>query len=358
MSAPTPSRRRFLQYLAAVAAAGRLPGGLAFAAHTGRRVRVAALQMTPKLGDVEANLVQAERLIDEAIRQGAEWIQLPEMFTTAAAFHDTMITAIRPIDGAPAQLLRDKALRHRVSIGGSFLAQDGDRVHNSFLLFMADGSSHRHDKDQPTYWETCYYQDGADDGVLRTAAGNVGVALCWEMIRSRTAHRLSGNIQLLLAGSTWWTLPDEAGADHPYRQTNLEMLQQAPPTLARLLGVPVIHGSHAGAFSGFDSPELPDVPYDSLYLGETMICDAGGAVLARRSLDQGAGVVVAELEIPETPTPTERVPDRFWLPEQMPEEWKDAWTRWMPRGTDYYRTVTLPYLRTGELEDYVPPYLR
>ena len=55
--------------------------------------------MTPRLGDVEANLAQAAQLIDEAIRHGAEWIMLPEMFTSAAAFHGDMITAVRPIDG-------------------------------------------------------------------------------------------------------------------------------------------------------------------------------------------------------------------------------------------------------------------
>jgi len=356
MTALKISRRRFVECLVAGLAAG-LPGVPA-ALTPVRRIRAAAIQMTPKLGDVEANLAQTEQLIDEAIRRGAEWILLPEMFTTAAAFHESMVPAVRPLDGAPAELLHNKATRHQVTVGGSFLARDGNKVHNSFLLFLPDGSRYRHDKDQPTYWETCYYEDGSDEGVLHTAAGDIGVALCWEMIRSRTARRLLGKIQVLLTGSTWWTLPDEADANHPYRETNLEMLQQAPPTLARLLGVPVIHASHAGPFSGFDSPELPDVPYDSMYLGETMICDAQGNKLDRLSMEQGAGLVLAEVDLPEVPNPLAPISDRFWLPEQMPDEWKEAWTRWLPRGEDYYRTVTLPYLRTSELEEYVPPYLR
>ncbi len=349
-------RRRFLQLFAAGMALGI--AGPALAAVSSRRIRAAAAQMVPRLGDVAANLAQAEQLIEEAVRRGAEWILLPEMFTSGAAFHESMVSAIRPLEGAPAQLMQNRAKRHGVTIGGSFLAQQGEAVHNSFLLCLPDGSSHRHDKDQPTYWESCYYEDGADDGVLDTPLGKVGVALCWEMIRSRTARRLKDKVELLLAGSTWWTLPDEAPADHPYRKANLDMLQQAPVSLARMLGVPVIHASHAGPFSGFDSPELPDVPYDSSYLGESMICDAQGNPLARRSLQAGAGLVVAEIELPETPQPSLTIPDRFWLPEQMPQPWKEAWTRWLPRGEDYYRTVTLPYLESGELEEYVPPYLR
>ena len=323
-----------------------------------RTLRVAAVQMAPKLTDVEANLSQAEQLIKEAVKKGAQWIALPEMFTTAVAFHEGMLSAIRPIDGAPAEMLRVQSKRHNVIVGGSFLAQDENGVYNSFLLFFPDGSSYRHDKDQPTYWETCYYQGGNDDGVLNTPAGDIGVALCWEMIRSRTARRLKGKVEMVLAGSAWWTLPNEADPDHPYRQVNKDMLQQAPATLSRMLGVPVVHGAHAGSFSGFDSPELPDVAYDSAYLGNAMICDARGTILAQRKMEQGAGVVLADIDVANAPASGEPIPDRFWLPEQMPQEWKDAWTRWFPRGEDYYRTVTLPYLASGELEEYIPPYLR
>jgi len=314
--------------------------------------------MVPKLADVEANISQAEQLIKEAVNKGAQWIVLPEMFTTAAAFHEDMLRAIRPIDGAPAQFLRDQSKRYSVTVGGSFLAQDENRVFNSFLLYFPDGSSYRHDKDHPTYWERCYYEGGNDDGVLKTPAGDIGVALCWELIRSQTARRLKGKVEMVLAGSTWWTLRNEADPDHPYRQVNKDMLQQAPAALSRMLGVPVVHGAHAGSFSGFDSPELPDIVYDSAYLGTAMICDARGAILAQRHMEQGAGVVLADIDVGDKPVSSEPIPDRFWLPDQMPEEWKDAWTRWFPRGEDYYQTITLPYLASGKLNEYIPSYMR
>ena len=125
-----------------------------------------------------------------------------------------------------------------------------------------------------------------------------------------------------------------------------------------MLGVPVVHASHAGRFQGFESPELPDVPYESRYLGETMITDSAGNQLARLGLEDGPGVITADISVSADPKPTEAIPDRFWIPEEMPRAWKDAWDRWFPRGEDYYRTVTLPYLETGEIEEYVPPYLR
>jgi len=358
MAGAAITRRRFNQWLAAglLAAAGRAPGSAG--GTTPMRLRVAAIQMAPVLGDADANLAQVEGLIREALGQGAQWIVLPEMFTSAAAFHPDMLGAIQPLEGPALGLLQRLSRVGDAVIGGSFLARRDGQVYNTFVLVFPDGHVERHDKDQPTYWENCYYRGGDDDGVLATPVGPVGSVLCWEFIRSQTARRLLGRVRLVMAGSCWWTLPDDAPADSPYRAANLQMLQEAPVHMARMLGVPVVHGSHAGRFAGFFSPELPDVPYDSTYLGETMIVAADGRVLARLPLSAGAGVVTAEIVLPGDPEPGETIPEGFWMPAQMPPDWQDAWQRWFDKGDDYYRTVTLPYLQTGEINEYVPPYMR
>ena len=36
----------------------------------------------------------------------------------------------------------------------------------------------------------------------------------------------------------------------------------------------------------------------------------------------------------------------------MPQPWKDSWERWFEPGGLYY--VTVPYLETGALNEYVP----
>src|SRR5688572_31714653 len=61
-------------------------GAAAFTAAAQKRVRVAAIQLHPKLADVSANLVRSEQLIREAISRQAEWIVLPEFFTSGLAF--------------------------------------------------------------------------------------------------------------------------------------------------------------------------------------------------------------------------------------------------------------------------------
>jgi hypothetical protein len=78
------------------------------------------------------------------------------------------------------------------------------------------------------------------------------------------------------------------------------------------------------------------------------IVAADGEILARRPPKDGAGIVMADLSIAEPPNPSEALPERFWLPEDMPQPWQDTWEHWFPRGEDDYRTVTLPYLETGQ----------
>jgi predicted amidohydrolase len=350
-------RRRFNAWLAAGLATGLYPGMAQSQQTKAQTLKVAALQMAPKLGDARANMEQAEQLIRDAQKMGAQWIMLPEMFTTAAAFHPDMLTAIQPVDGAPAQMMRRLARQGNNTIGGSFLASRNGEVYNSFVLVFPDGQIVRHDKDQPTYWENCYYRGGEDDGVLATPVGNIGSVLCWEFIRSRTMRRLRGKIRLVLGGSCWWTLSDDVDADHPFRSANLNMLQQAPVLCARMLGVPVIHASHAGPFNGFFSPDLADLTYDSAYLGETMIVDADGQILARRSARQGAGIVVSDIVIPQQAAPSLEIPEAFWTPPEMPEPWKESWQRWLTSGAYYYDTVTKPYVQTGELKEFIPAYM-
>ncbi|MFN2310105.1 MAG: carbon-nitrogen hydrolase family protein [Gammaproteobacteria bacterium] len=322
------------------------------------RLHVAAIQMVPKLGDAQANVNQAEALVRKALGLGARWIVLPEMFTSGAAFHPDMLNAIQPFEGTPLQLLKDLSREGNAVIGGSFLAKRGQQVFNTFVLVFPDGSVVTHDKDSPTYWENCYYRGGTDDGVMSTPIGPVGSVLCWEFIRSRTARRLANKVKMVVGGSCWWTLPDDADSDNPRRAVNLKMLQDAPVRMARMLGVPVIHGSHSGRFEGFFSPELSDVPYNSAYLGETMIVDADGRVLVRRAQDAGEGVVTAEVVLSSKPVPSEPIPETFWIPKEMPDDWKEAWERWFDAGADYYEMVTAPFIKTGVINEYTPKYLR
>ncbi|MEJ5186241.1 MAG: carbon-nitrogen hydrolase family protein, partial [Candidatus Geothermincolales bacterium] len=273
----------------------------------------------------------------EALRQGCEMVILPEFFPTAVAFHPSLLKTSMPLEGPALQLMREEAVKHGGYVGGSFIASTGGDNRNVFVLVFPDGRYATHAKDQPTMWENCYYQGGDDDGILDTPLGPVGVALCWELVRTRTVKRLRGKIDLLVGGSCWWTVPDRAiplPGKRRAHEENLEVMRETPVRMARLLGVPVVHAAHAGEFAA-RMPLVPFLPYRSYYLGDTMIVDWNGRVLAHLTRDDGEGIASAELE-PGRREPREEVPAGFWIPRLHPLI-KLAWYYQNAHGKAYYR---------------------
>jgi predicted amidohydrolase len=306
-------------------------------------IKVAAVQMRAQVGAVERNLASAEALVSEAFRRGAQWVILPEFFPSAMAFTPAMLSAWQPLEGPPLQLMRRLARKHDGVVGGSFIAKSGHDCFNSFMLVFPDGRYFRHDKDLPTMWENCYYIGGSDDGVLATPAGPVGVAMCWELIRTQTARRLLGKVGLVVGGSCWWDLRLPVPPKYAAEQARLiDLLRQAPAHLARMLGVPVVHASHAGDFDGL-TPGNDSMPYASRYLGETQITDGYGKVLAHMTYEDGEGVIIADITPGQVAGDLEPIPDNFWTHE-LPSGATKAWEYLNPLGRQYYATTVRPLL--------------
>jgi predicted amidohydrolase len=306
-------------------------------------IRVAAVQMVAELANVNANLAKAERLVRKAFEGGANWVVLPEFFSSGMAFHPEIASATRAIDGPPSELLRDLARQGNGTVGGSFLAWRDGQIYNSFVLALPDGSTRRHDKDYPTFWENCYYTGGNDDGVLTTPQAKVGVALCWEFIRSRTAVRLKGKVDVVVGGSGWWASKDSVPPNDPAQKLNLEIMKATPSRFAKMVGVPVVHAAHAGNFVGQSWPDQGDT-YSSHYLGEAQIVDAKGRILARMSREEGEGIITADISFGSIADEAQTIPDRYWIAE-FPEAIYQRWQSDLKTGREYYLSTTLPSVK-------------
>jgi len=337
-SAMKVSRRTALKSLAVAGA-----GAAVRAAQ--RPVRVAAIQLHPKLADVSANLETAERLVREAIGARAEWIVLPEFFTSGLAYERVHLPeSPRPLDGAPMQMLKRLAKDGGACVGGAFLARSGRDVFNTFVLALPSGEVFTHDKDFPTTaMESSLYAGGEDDefvkeiekkgvttehdivaarheniksGVFRLPGGtSVGAAMCWEQVRYRTARRMRGQVDLMLTASGW----PAGGADPKIRET--------PRRLARLVGAPVVHASVVGPIESANGPDGAG-SRTLQFSGESQIVDGNGTSIAIRHFAQGEGVLVGEIT-PGRVMPTEAIPDgTFWTPDGP----GDASTFWQTSG--------------------------
>jgi predicted amidohydrolase len=367
------SRRELLRTAAGVGTVA-LGGGVR-AQDATRRVRVAAVQMHAVLGEVAVNLENAEHWVRLALREGAQWIVLPEFFTTAIALHPTkLVNAYRTLEGVPMQLLKTLAAEGRAHVAGSFLARSGADVFNTFVLASPTGHVYTHDKDFPTTnIEASVYAGGEDDEFVRELARRgvtceppmpippraqnvksgvftlpdgvgAGAALCWEQCRYRTARRLTGHVDLILAASGWpFVAPNESisrGTPAP-GQDALSAgagIREAPRRLARLVGAPVIHASLVG-----DVWNTPANGNATLlrFSGESQIADASGRTLARRSYAEGEGLVIADIEIGRV-APSESIPDdQSWTPEVSAQA-QTGWATSGAAGRSVYINTTRP----------------
>ncbi len=301
-------------------------------------MRVAAIQLQSIIGNIDANLAACEQLADMAANEGAEWIILPEFFTTGVGFLPELAHCSLPPDGPASALLFSLAKRHQAVVGGSFLCLDVDRqVRNAFFLATANGIVGRHDKDIPTMWENCFYIGGTDDGLIKVGSLTAGVALCLEFNRTRTVKRLRGKADLVVGGSFTWGAP-KGMPFHRYHQTSIERYSDWVPAFAKLVGCPVVEATHCGRIC-CKTPLLP-MPYVTELGGGAIICDAEGNVAARRSKGDGAGVVVADIEVGRVNT-TVPIPAGFWVQELDPLS-KLGWHVQGWHGRRWYRRHVAP----------------
>lgn len=285
--------------------------------------KVAAIQLQGRPGDFESNLSVAQQLAESAFDAGAMIVALPEFFPSPVYYDAPFQSHALDAKANPAlAMMQELARRYRGFIGGSMIVHRESGCFNSYYFVQPDGRFFTHDKDLPTMWENCFYDPGQDDGLMETAVGGVGAAVCWELIRTQTIKRLRGRIGLAMTGNHWWTVPSNwplltpllSGVD----RLNRGFAEQAPVEFARHLGVPVLHAAQCGRFRSrfLLSPGIRlSVAHESEFVGATQIVAANGAVVASRNTREGPGIVMGEIQIGAITPAVALDESRYWIPE-------------------------------------------
>jgi nitrilase len=164
-------------------------------------VRVAALQATPVILDLEASLAKAERLLADAAADGVGLAVLPETFLSlypsnawahqAATFGGSDELWERfwgssvEVPGPAVDRLVAACRRHGIHCAIGVNEREQERpgtVYNALLLIGPGGLIAKHRKLMPTHHEKLFHGIGQGDdlGVAETPIGRVGGLICWE----------------------------------------------------------------------------------------------------------------------------------------------------------------------------------
>src|SRR6267378_6530639 len=167
---------------------------------TEQTLRVATVQAAPAFLDMQAGVVKAIRLIEEAAANGARLVAFPECWIPGypwwiwlgspawgmqfvRRYHENSMIA----GGPECQALQAAAREHEIFVVMGYSERDGGSLYIAQLLMDQDGAlvaARR--KLKATHVERTVYGegDGSDIRVHNTALGRVGALCCWEHLRS------------------------------------------------------------------------------------------------------------------------------------------------------------------------------
>ncbi len=154
-----------------------------------REVRLAATQMTCDW-DREKNVANAVDLVRESAGQGAQIIQIQELFETpyfCADQKEELFSLAHPVEEHPLlERMSKLAAELEVVLPVSFFERANGAYFNALAIIDADGShlgTYRksHIPDGPGYQEKYYFNPG-DTGFLawKTRYATIGTAICWD----------------------------------------------------------------------------------------------------------------------------------------------------------------------------------
>ena len=164
-------------------------------------MRIAAIQATPVILDLEGSVDKAVGLLGEAREAGAQLAVLPEAFlsiypsnswaSAGARFSgfdqlwERMWQSSVDVPGPEVDRLVEACRKHDLVCAIGVNERESERpgtLYNSVLLLGPSGVLWKHRKLMPTHQERLFHGIGAGDdlAVTETVVGRVGGLICWE----------------------------------------------------------------------------------------------------------------------------------------------------------------------------------
>ena len=182
--------------------------------------KLALVQMLVEGGRKEGNLQRALDRINEAARQGAQVVVLPEAITLGWT-HPSAATEAEEIPNGPGcARLREAARRNNVYVCAGLIERAGDLVFNAAVLIDVKGEVilHHRKLNELEIGHSCYAQ-GDRLAVAETPLGTFGVMICADafargQIVSRTLGLMGADI--ILSPCAWAVPADHDNEKEPY----------------------------------------------------------------------------------------------------------------------------------------------
>jgi predicted amidohydrolase len=152
-----------------------------------KRFRAAATQTLARLGDIPYNIATSAALVEEAVRQGAELVVLPECMDTGYLFdspeHCRQLAEAVP-DGPFVSAMAKLARKHGIYIASGITEWDASkqRIFNTGIMLGRDGevAVHYHKQFLATHDQNWFAFGERGCPVVETDLGRIGLLICFD----------------------------------------------------------------------------------------------------------------------------------------------------------------------------------
>lgn len=234
-------------------------------------MRIAAIQMVARAGDLDGNLAAIAEAAARATAEGAALLVAPELATTGYGAGDLVHTLAEASNGRQVSELARIAARHGITVVAGFAERAGNVVYNSAALVRPDGRRAIYRK-YHLYgpYERGLFAPGDRAPELVDVDGvKVGLLICYDVEFPESVRHLS-----------------RAGADLVVVPTALPEGEHAAFIAGKILPVrafenqiPIVYANHAGSDGRFT------------YAGRSCIAMPDGSLAAEAPSDRGMLIV-------------------------------------------------------------------
>ncbi len=171
-------------------------------------LRVAACQIDPQLGEVEANLERIGRAVADAAAAGAVLAVLPEAAVTGYAFGslDEARPVARRASVVAHNVIAGMAELHRMTVICGTLEAQGEEVFNTALIATPDGRRYSYRKMHLPYLGVDRFATPGPDApsVIEAGGIRIGVLICYDLRFPEAARMCALDGADLIALPTNW----------------------------------------------------------------------------------------------------------------------------------------------------------
>ncbi len=205
-----------------------------------KKLVVAAIQPKLEYGNIQKNHSHTYPLIEEAAKQGALLIVLPELFSTSYFVSKEIWDFAENLNDPTVTWLKATSQKLGIYLGAGFVETDGKNIFNSFVMTDPKGSIIGRIRKNSA--EAYVFKRGKGVHIIKSEIGKIGVGICADnqsFAFLKQMNKESVDIMLMPHASPLPVKTSKLITEKDYNDLH-QKLKELPIFYTKTLGIPVV----------------------------------------------------------------------------------------------------------------------